>query len=156
MQRRKFWRFRYFACAVTSFAALLGICAMALPADEVVLTLGEPYEHVRQQSRSTLPPIGTLPLDKAMAIVLDLQEQLRRRGWHPIRAHRFPPIANTPAMVQSIRRGDDPQTFWQAAGKFQVALDIRRFVHENRPQDERYLLTLELSGPPLMEDVPAD
>jgi hypothetical protein len=102
------------------------------------------------------PQVETLPLDKAMAIVLDLQEQLQRHGWHPIRVHRFPPITNTPLMVASIRRGDDPQTFWQAAGKYQVALDIRRFVHENRPKDERYLITLQLSGPPLMEDCSDD
>ena len=59
-------------------------------------------------------------------------------------------------MLDIIRRGDDPQTFWQAADKYQVALDIRRFVHENRPQDERYLITLELSGPPPMRDDPRD
>jgi hypothetical protein len=181
---------------------------MANPADEVVLTLGEPYELVRQQSHSMLPAIGpagtwggfvtraakfrfaasgydfvtppakflyvgadkfgkvdsvtlspqveTLPLDKAMAVVLDIQEQLQQHGWRPIRIHRFPPIANTPAMVASIRRGDDPQTFWQVAGKYQVALDIRRFVHENRPDDERYLITLELSGAPLMDDYVGD
>ncbi|MGF6807577.1 hypothetical protein OKW30_002703 [Paraburkholderia sp. Clong3] len=40
----------------------------------------------------------------------------------------------------------------QVTSKYQVALDIRRFVHENRPEDERYLMTLELSGPPLMEE----
>ncbi|WP_236078596.1 flagellar biosynthesis sigma factor [Paraburkholderia domus] len=177
---------------------------MAKPVDEVVLTLGEPYEQVRKQSRSTLPPVEpgafwagyinrpakfrftdsryqfvtpaakfltvgydergnvlsvtlspqveTLPLDQAVAVMLELQDQLRRHGWHPIRARRFPPIDSTPAMIESIRRGDDPQTFWQAAGKYQVALDIRRFIHENRPKDERYLITLQLSGPPLMED----
>ncbi|MFL9907530.1 flagellar biosynthesis sigma factor [Paraburkholderia sp. RL17-337-BIB-A] len=181
---------------------------MTSPVDEVVLTLGEPYEQVRKQSRSTLPAgdpgifwggfvtrparlrftdpehgfvtppakllyvgtgefgkvesatlspqIETLPLDKAMVIVEDLQEQLQRRGWHPIRAQRFPPITSTPTMVESIRRGDDPQSFWQVAGKYQVALDIRRFVHESRPQDERYLITVELSGPPLMEAYPGD
>ncbi|WP_243751045.1 flagellar biosynthesis sigma factor [Paraburkholderia sp. BL10I2N1] len=181
---------------------------MAKPVDEVVLTLGESYEQVRQQSRSTLPPVEpdafwagyinrpakfrfadsryqfvtpaakfltvgydergnvlsvtlspqveTLPLDQAMAVMLDLQDQLQRHGWHPIRPRHYPPISNTPAMIESIRRGDDPQTFWQAAGKYQVALDIRRFVHEDRPKDERYLITLQLSGPPLMEDYPKD
>ncbi|WP_156967067.1 flagellar biosynthesis sigma factor [Paraburkholderia ferrariae] len=177
---------------------------MAKPVDEVVLTLGEPYEQVRAQSHSTLPPlevgaawggvvtrparfqftdpehgfitpaakfltvgydkhgnvwsvtlspqVETLPLKEALAAILDLQDQLRRHGWHPIRADEFPPVSNTPAMVESIRRGDDPQSFWQVAGKYQVFLDIRRFTHENRPEDERYLITLQLSGPPLMED----
>lgn len=206
MLRGKIRWFGYTAGALFGCAVVWGIYAMTKPADEVVLTLGESYEQVRQHSRSTLPvatkdnsinlyvtrpasfrfsdpqfgfvtppakflslyanPLGnvtivtlspqveTLPLDKAMVIVEDLQEQLRRRGWHPIRAYRFPPITSTPTMLESIRRGDDPQTFWQVAGKYQVALDVRRFIHENRPNDERYLITLELSGPPLMEDRP--
>jgi len=116
--------------------------------------------YANAQGRVTIvtmsPQIETLPLDKAMEIVLDLQEQLQQHGWHPIRVRRFPPITNTPPMVASIRHGDDPQTFWQVAGKYQIALDIRRFVHENRPEDERYLITLELSGPPLMDDYPDD
>jgi len=116
--------------------------------------------YANEQGRVTLvtlsPQVETLPLDKAMAIVLDIQDQLRRHGWHPIKVHRFPPITDTPAMVASIQRGDDPQTFWQADGKYQVGLDIRRFVHENRPKDERYLITLELSGPPLMQEYPGD
>jgi hypothetical protein len=198
----------YLALAVLGCVVFFRVYSMANPADEVVLTLGEPYEQVRQQSHSTLPEtrpdgtwggfvtrpakfrfaasgygfvtppakflyvgagkfgkvesvtlspqVETLPLEKAMAVVLNLQEQLQQHGWRPIRVHRFPPIANTPAMVASIRRGDDPQTFWQVAGKYQVALDIRRFVHENRPEDERYLITLELSGAPLMDDYPGD
>lgn len=208
MPSRKFKLVWYFPLAVVGCAALWGVYALATPDDEVMLTLGEPYEQVREHSHSTLPAaspgvfwggfvthsaklhftehgysfvtppakflyvgtdksgkvesvtlspqIETLPLDKAMAIVVDLQKQLRQGGWHQIRTHRFPLITDTPAMVASIRRGDDPQIFWQVAGKYQVALDIRRFIHENRPKDERYLITLQLSGPPLMEDYPED
>lgn len=204
MPSRKIKSFGYIACSMIGCVAIWGIYSMTRPVDEVVLTLGEPYDQIRQQSRSTLPvatkdnsinlcvsrpamlrfndpkfgfttpaakflslytdqlgnvtivtlspQIETLPLDKAMGIIEDLQEQLRRNGWHTILANRFPPITGTPTMLESIRRGDDPQTFWQVAGKYQVALDIRRFIHENRPNDERYLITLELSGPPLMED----
>ncbi len=206
MQRRNIRRLGYLSCALIGCAVAWGLYAMTKPVDEVVLTLGEPYEKVRQQSRSTLPPlepgaawsgvvirparlrfadpahgfvtpaskflnvgydehgnvwsvtlspqVETLPLDQAMAILLDLQEQLRRSDWHPILASRYPPIINTPVMIESIRRGDDPKTFWQVAGKYQATLDIRRFVHENRPQDERYLITLQLSGPPLMGSRP--
>jgi hypothetical protein len=113
-------------------------------------------ESGKVESASLSPQIETLPLDKALPVVLELQDQLRRHGWHQIKVHRFPPITDTPAMVASIQRGDDPQTFWQADGKYQVGLDIRRFVHENRPKDERYLITLDLSGPPLMEEYPGD
>jgi hypothetical protein len=208
MRRRRIQWAGYILRAVVACAAVCGVLAMTRSVDEVVMTLGESYEKVRQQSHSTLPvatpdnsislfvtrpaifrfsdsqfgfvtpaakflslymnesgkvtivtlspQVETLPLDKALPIVLDLQDQLQRHGWHQIQVHRSPPIANTPAMVASIRRGDDPQTIWQAAGKYQVMLDIRRFIHEDRPKDERYLITVQLSGPPLMEEYPGD
>ena len=201
MGRRKAKWVRYLACILIGCAVLCSIGVLTRPVDEVVLTIGEPYEQVRLKSRSTLPPmesagswagfvdraaqlrfddakfgfvtpaakflwvgydkhgmvwtvsmspqVETLPLDQAMTIVLDLQEQLRRRGWRPVKTHRFPPITQEPAMIASIRRGDDPMTFWRAADKYGASLDIRRF--EDRPDDERYLITLRLSGPPFLD-----
>jgi hypothetical protein len=176
---------------------------VAVP-DEVALTIGEPYDQVLRQSRSTLqkpPPDGfwggfvtrpatlrftdaqygfvtpaakffyvsvdeslkvasvtlspqaeTLPLDDAIAVLIDLQDQFRRGGWKPIRVADHPPIANTPAMRALMRKNDAPQSYWLAGDKYQIYLDVRRFRHENRPNDERYLITLQLSGPPLMEE----
>jgi len=46
----------YLAGAVIGCATAWGIYAMTKP-DEVVLTLGEPYEQVLRQSRSTLPVV---------------------------------------------------------------------------------------------------
>lgn len=179
-------------CAVVS--AIYGLKSSG---DEVTASLGQPYEQVRKQSRSTLPPIETgsfwagyvsrpakfrfsdpqygfvtpaakfltvgydeygkvwlvrlspqtetLPLNETMAIVLDLQDQLRRQGWRPILKSRHPAVNDAPAIIERIRRGDDPHTYWQVAGKYQLAVDIRRFTHEDRPEDERYLITLALS-----------
>lgn len=206
MPRRYFGRFTYLAYALIGFCVAWGIYAIARPVDEVVLTLGEPYEQLRKQSRSTLPAaepgtiwggfvtcpaklhfnadgysfttpaakflyVGTnksgevesvtispqtetLPLDQALAIMQDIQEQLLQHGWNQIRTDHYPPIGNSSAMLARIRQGDDPQTFWQVPGRYQIALDIRRFIHEARPEEERYLITLELSGQPLMEDYP--
>lgn len=206
MLRRKHRWFAYLLCAIIGCAAIWGIYAIAKPVDEVVLTIGESYEHVRQQSRSTLPiaasgmflggnvtrpailrfndpqygfvtpaakflyvsadehgnvwsvtlspQVETLPLDKTMAVLVDLQDQLRRRGWRSILTTDHPPITDTPAMRVKIRNGANPQAFWLASDKYQVSLDVRRFIHENRPNDERYLITLQLSGPPLMTDSP--
>jgi hypothetical protein len=98
------------------------------------------------------PQVETLPLDEVMAIAVDLQDQLRRAHWRSILIVGHPPITDTPAMRAEIRAGANPQTFWLAGDKYQVFLDIRRFKHENRPNDERYLITLQLSGPPLMTD----
>jgi hypothetical protein len=98
------------------------------------------------------PQVDTLPLDEAIAIVVDLQDQLRRARWRPILTADHPPVTDTPAMRAKIRGGADPQTFWLAGNKYQIFLDIRRFKHESRPNDERYLITVQLSGPPLMTE----
>jgi hypothetical protein len=197
---------RYFAVLLMGSVGVWGIYAATRPSDVVVLTLGESYEQVRRQSRSTLPvatdensidlrvarpaslrfsdpehgfvtPMArflsiyanqhgdvsivtlspqteTVSLEEAMAIALDLQRQLGGHGWQSIRSSGFAPISNTPAMAERIRLGANPHSVWQVAGKYEVRLDIRRFVHENRPTDERYLVTLELSGPPLTESTP--
>lgn len=178
-------------------AVACGVFRVNGPGDEVTASLGEPYEQVRKQSRSTLPPIEmgafwagyvsrpakfrfsdpqygfvtpaakfltvgydeygkvwsvklspqtkTLPLDKTMEIVLDLQNQLRRQGWRPILEYEHPAVSNTPEMITRIQRGDDPHTYWQVAGKYQLTVDIRRFTHESRPEDQRFLITLALS-----------
>jgi hypothetical protein len=204
MPRRNVIRLNYLACALIGCAVAWGIYAMARPMDEVVLTLGEPYEQVRKQSRSTLPAatpgtfwggfvtrpakfrftgygngfvtppakflyvgtdkfgkvesvtlspqVETLPLDDTMALLTDLQNQFRRGGWRLIRAANNPAITDTPAMRAKIRSRADPITYWLADDKYQIILDVRRFIHESRPSDERYLITLQLSAPFPMED----
>ncbi|PCE27899.1 flagellar biosynthesis sigma factor [Paraburkholderia acidicola] len=199
-------RFAYLAYVLVGCAIAWGIYATTRPADEVALTLDEPYEQVRQQSRSTLPAadpemfwggfvtrparlrftdprygfvtpsakflyvgtnkygkvesitlspqIETLSLDDTMAVLTDLQNQLRRGGWRLIRVASNPAITDTPAMRASIRSRTDPITYWLADNKYQIILDVRRFINESRSNDERYLITLRLSGPPLMTDSP--
>ncbi|SDD76137.1 hypothetical protein SAMN05216345_11558 [Cupriavidus sp. YR651] len=200
-------RHGYIAAAIL-VCGVLGAYAALRPTDKVLLTIGEPYEQVRKQSESTLPPaepganwvgvlsrpatlhlldpkygfttppakyfvvhydsggmvegvelspqLETLPLDETMAVLVGLQDQLRRGGWRQIRAKDSPAITDTPAMRAQMRSNDAPQSFWIAGDKYQVSLGVRRFVHENRPADERYLITLQVSGPPFIEDGPAD
>ncbi|MGF6509861.1 hypothetical protein OKW26_005688 [Paraburkholderia sp. 32] len=199
MLSRKIRWFRYLVCTVVGCAALWGLLAMAKPVDEVVLTLGEPYEQVRKQSHSTLPPIEpntswagvlirpaklrfvdphydfvtpaakffmvqydqkgkveslvlspqveTLPLDESMAILADLQNQFRRGGWKPFHSSTNRPIEDTRATRNTIRACDAPTTRWQAGNKYQVSLNIRCFRTDDRPNDERYLITLDLNFP---------
>lgn len=53
--RQKIRWLRYLACVMITCGAVWGLYAMTRPVDEVALTLGEPYEQMRKQSRSTLP-----------------------------------------------------------------------------------------------------
>lgn len=197
----------YLACIVVGCVAVWGLLAMAQPVDEVVLTLGQPYEQVRTQSRSTLPPIQpnaawggyvlrpakfrfadsrfglttppakflnvgydnhgnvwsvslspqveTLPLDESMAILTDLQNQFRRGGWKPFHSSTNRPIEDTQTARDAIRACNAPTTRWQADNKYQVSLNIRCFRTDDRPNEERYLITLDLSFP-LLEDNAGD
>ncbi|WP_053568646.1 hypothetical protein [Caballeronia cordobensis] len=175
-----------------------GLYAWLTPPDEVVLTLGEPYEQVRERSRSTLPPaekntnwagvvsrptrlrlvayekvlvtppsmflavtydsrgrvdgvrlspqVEPLPLDETLKIVRNLQDQLRR-GWTPFRSRQSQPIRDDVATRDAIRNCDDPTSRWNSGPELQIAIDIRCFKADTRPDDERYLITLILSRP---------
>jgi hypothetical protein len=207
MEIRKLGSRWYLACLGLGLTVICGIYATTQPVDEVVLSIGEPYEQVRQQSRSTLPAIepnahwggyvsrparlrfvdrqygfvspvakflvvnydnkgnvdsvtlspqvATLHLDDAMAILVDLQDQLRRGGWKPFRVNRSPPIEDTRITRAQIRRCDAPTSYWQGGANYQVLLNIRCFRSDNRPNDERYLITLDL-GPPVFGELPSE
>ncbi|HTH60269.1 MAG TPA: flagellar biosynthesis sigma factor [Paraburkholderia sp.] len=179
-------------------AAVLGLCASLLPADEVVLTLGDSYEKVRNRSRAALPPLekntnwagavsrparlrftepgksfvtppakflavtydarglvdgvrlspqlDALPLNETLAIVTDLQDQLRQ-AWTPFRSKRWQPIQDDVATRNAIRRCDDPTARWNGGSELQLSIDIRCLRTDARPDDERFLITLVLSRP---------
>jgi hypothetical protein len=200
------WRWRV-ACLVLGFAAVWGIYVKARPADEVVLTIGEPYTQVRQQSRSTLPvltrdnriglyirrpavlrfsdphygfvtpaakflslyadesgkvvavtlspQVEPLPLDEAMAVFIGLQDQFQRGGRKPFRVNRSSPIEDTRDTRAQIRHCAAPTSYWQGGNNYQISLNIRCFRSDDRPNDERYLITLDL-GAPVFGEVPDD
>jgi hypothetical protein len=189
--------------AIIAFAAVSTAFTVLLPADEVVLTIGEPYDQVRLQSRSTLPirdpdgfwggfvkrparlrfsdprfgfitpvakfffvsvdrrykvnsvklspQVETLPLEEALSIVLDLQRRFRQHGWAPFRSAGQRAIEDTPAMRAEIRRCMAPTAYWQAEDKYQLTVNIRCFRSDARPNDERYLVTLQLGAPTLKD-----
>jgi hypothetical protein len=170
-----------------------------MPASEIALTIGEPWEDMRQRSTArigeaipgetwfripatdarlrfihplygfTTPParfltvgfqnervrnvhispqIEPLLLDEALPILLDLQAQLISKGWKNIRPLARPAFADTPAWRAKLR--DSHQggwTLWQAGDDYQVTLIMHRFTYSKRPEEERYLITLELAAP---------
>ena len=91
------------------------------------------------------PQIEPLLLDDALNVVLDLQEQWRRQGWFVSDPESDPAIADTPegrARVRGILGG---RTFWQAGDKYQIMLNVNRFKDYRHPDEERYLISLELA-----------
>lgn len=91
------------------------------------------------------PQLEALPLDTSMHILVDLQNQLRRGNWRPIRVMDDPPIENTFATRASIRRCNDPTAYWQAKDKLQISLNIRCFQRNGHRSEDRYLITLQLA-----------
>lgn len=94
------------------------------------------------------PQIEPLLLDDALEIVLDLQDQWRRKGWVVTNPRSDPPIANTPewrARLRDVNKGGT--TFWQAGNKHQAMLILHRFKDNKRPNEERYMITLALANP---------
>ena len=88
MQRRKIRRLEYLSCALIGCAIAWGIYAMTKRVDEVIPTLGEPYENVHAQSHPTLPPIepdiSVQRTDNAMAS----REQVPGNSQHPMLSNR--------------------------------------------------------------------
>ncbi|MBV8156819.1 MAG: hypothetical protein JO278_04130 [Dyella sp.] len=93
------------------------------------------------------PQVKTLPLDGTMEIVIDLQNQLLRGGWTRFRVAHDPPIEDIPSARAAIRRCEAPSEFWEAGSKFQLMLNVRCFRTDEKPDDERYLITISLSTP---------
>lgn len=94
------------------------------------------------------PQVETLPLDDALKIVLDLQDQWRRGGWTPINnIHRHPSYADTPQWRQNIKACKPDTTYWQVPGLYQTQLFIACFEDSKYPNQDRYLITLEVSRP---------
>ncbi|MHC8322551.1 hypothetical protein ACYZT4_17990 [Pseudomonas sp. GB2N2] len=94
------------------------------------------------------PQIEPLLIDDALNVVLDLQEQLRAKGWVAKGLRRHPTIDDTPEWRDYLRKGVlHGQSNWQAGDKYQVTLAVGRFEDYRNPTEERYLITLALAKP---------
>ncbi|MGV8902450.1 MAG: hypothetical protein ACOH2O_09540 [Pseudomonas sp.] len=94
------------------------------------------------------PQIEPLLLDDVLKVVLNLQDQWRESGWIPIRQRSAPPFADTSewrVRLRDVNKGGT--TYWQAGDKYQVLLRVHRFKDNKRPNEERYMITLNLGKP---------
>jgi hypothetical protein len=104
------------------------------------------FRNERITSVRMSPQIEPLLLEDAVAVVLDLQEQWRRAGWKPILTDNFPSFVDTPQSRDRLRDVNRSSTaYWQAGDKYQVRLGVNRFRDDKRPEEERYLITMELA-----------
>ena len=108
-------------------------------------TIGYKNERITDVRMS--PQIEPLLVDDALKVVLDLQDQWHQQGWFVSSPRNDPPITDTPQGRNKIRGLLGSRTFWQASDKYQVMLDIGRFKDKRYPDQERFLITLELAKP---------
>lgn len=115
-------------------------------------TIGFEYGQVVDIRMS--PQIEPLLLDDALKVVLDLQDQWRAGGWLPMRRISSPPFADTPewrTRLRDVNKGG--VTYWQAGVKYQILLGLNLFDDKRYLDQERYLITLGIGSPWLLEHI---
>ena len=91
------------------------------------------------------PQVEPLLIDDALNVVLDLQDQWREKGWVAKGLRNNPTIADTPEWRAYLSKGIlSGRSYWQAGDKYQAMLILGRFEDYRNPNEERYLITLDL------------
>ncbi|VVN13677.1 hypothetical protein PS662_03985 [Pseudomonas fluorescens] len=94
------------------------------------------------------PQVEPLLVDDALKVVLDLQDQLRAKGWVAKGLRNNPTIVDTPEWRAYLSKGIlHGRSYWQTGDKYQVSLVVGRFKDYRNPTEERYLITLALAKP---------
>jgi hypothetical protein len=108
-------------------------------------TINFKYAHV---GGIRMPPqVEPLLLDDTVKVLMDLQDQWRASGWTVVFADE-PAFVDTPEWRKALREASNGKTtFWQAADKYQALLVVARFADDRHPDQERYLITLNVSRP---------
>ncbi|PTT24534.1 hypothetical protein DBR18_27475, partial [Pseudomonas sp. HMWF021] len=92
------------------------------------------------------PQIEPLLIDDALKVVVDLQAQWCAKGWKPMGTRRNPTMADTPEWRAYVRQDVPPgRSYWQAGDKYQAMLLLEQFRDSRHPDQERYLITLEVA-----------
>lgn len=93
------------------------------------------------------PQIEPLLLNDALKVVLDLQSNGAKAAGSPSSQNMIPPLLThqNGAQLQDPYLGGT--SYWQAGNKYQVMLVAHRFKDDRHPNEERYLITLNLGEP---------
>ena len=119
-------------------------------------TIGYSNERITDIRMS--PQVEPLLLDDALKVVLNLQNQWRKKGWYLTSPESDPAIADTVEWRTRLRdENKGGTTYWQAGQRYQILLDIGRYEDMNRPDEERYLITLSIAKPwiPADDELPS-
>lgn len=96
---------------------------------------------------SMSPQVEPLVLDDTVKVLMDLQDQWRAGGWTVI-TPRKPAFVDTPGWRKALREAPNGMTtYWQAGDKLNALLHVSRFADDRHPDQERYLISLNVSRP---------
>jgi len=94
----------------------------------------------RVKSVRLSPQTEPLSLDDALEVILDLQDQLQKKGWVPARVFDDPAIADTPEWRTWFRnKTRHAMALWLAGDRYQLILELEPVNRPRRP-DRRALL----------------
>ncbi|SAL02457.1 hypothetical protein AWB77_06558 [Caballeronia fortuita] len=118
----------------------------------VILDLGMGGPDNRNVTSIRLSPqTKPLPLDDALSVVANIQDQLHRSGWRPFQYSEMRAIEDTPQLRSDLHECRFPMSVWNGGDRYQVSLDVGCHSVPQQPGKERYIVTLEL-GPPFWTD----
>ena len=91
------------------------------------------------------PQIEPLPLQEALDIVLDLQNQWRNNGWTLRKPVEFPAYENNEVWVQALKNCSASSTHWQAVPRYQLMIVISCYKRDRFPKKSGYMITISMA-----------
>lgn len=94
------------------------------------------------------PQMKPLSLDEALIVVSDLHAQLRKKCWVEAKVMNDPPIADTLQWRTWFHsRTEYATSFWLAADKYQLAIDLEPWGMRTHKTDPLYRIVLTVDEP---------
>ena len=90
------------------------------------------------------PQVEPLPLQEALNIVLDLQNQWRKSAWELQDPIENPPYEDNTEWRTAIEQCRAYSTYWQVKDLYSIAIAIGCFKDERHPDEKRYLITMAI------------
>jgi len=90
------------------------------------------------------PQVEPLPLQEAVDIVLDLQNQWRKSGWELDEPEEYPAYDNTPVWHEALKKCAALSTHWNAGKSYQLMVVITCYEDNRYPDNKGYLVTISM------------
>ena len=90
------------------------------------------------------PQVEPLPLQEALEIVLDLQNQWRKSEWELDEPEEFPAYDDTPVWHEALKRCGALSTHWNAGKLYQLMVVITCHEDKRYPDNKGYLVTISM------------